>query len=61
LSLQINFETTSSEFSENGVAEVVSLLREVQADIILGHESGLLYDSDRTVIGSWSVSIPQKK
>lgn len=58
MAVEIRFETESQEFVENGAAEVMKVLREVQEDILRGVEGSIILDDDGRVIGRWDARLP---
>lgn len=58
MAVEIRFETDSEEFLDNGAAEVMKVLREIQEDILRGHETSVILDDDGKVIGRWECRLP---
>lgn len=57
MAVQINFETDSEEFKDNGISQIIKVLKDIQSDALRGVEFGLIVDENLREIGSWSISV----
>lgn len=58
MNAEIIFDTSGEEFKDNGVSEVIKVLREVQESLLRGDSSGRVLGDDGKVIGRWDVQTP---
>ena len=54
----LSFSTDNAAFSESGEGEVINILHKVKRDLMAGHYSGAIMDTNGNTIGEWSCELP---
>lgn len=55
---ELSFNTDHEDFRNNGPAEIIAVLKEIQESILSGKADGIIRDNDGHVIGRFSFNIP---